>query len=67
MQEIPDITLMLAAVASDSPQNIQQGFESLGTAAGFEYVLGRESDAQAAAQRAVDLLTARPVKGESTR
>ena len=63
VQEIPDITLMLAAVASDSPQNIQQGFESLGTAAGFEYVLGRESDAQAAAQRAVDLLTARPVKG----
>ncbi len=63
VQEIPDVTLMLAAVASDSPQNIQQGFESLGTAAGFEYVVGREQDAAAAAQRAVDLLTARPVKG----
>ncbi len=63
VQEIPDVTLMLAAVASDSPQNIQQGFESIGTAAGFEAARGHEDDARAAAQRAVDLLTARPVKG----
>ena len=63
VQEVPDITLMLAAVASDGPQNIQQGFESLGTAAGFEYVRGHEEEAKAAAKRAVDLLSARPVNG----
>ncbi len=63
VQEIPDITLMLVAVASDSPQNIQQGFESIGVAAGFEEAIAHEDDARAAAQRAVDLLTARPVKG----
>ena len=63
VQEIPDVTLMLAAVASDGPQNIQQGFESLGTAAGFEYARGREEEAKAAAKRAVDLLGARSVTG----
>lgn len=63
VQEIPDITLMLSAVASDSPQNIQQGFESIGAAAGFEAAIGHEDDARAAAQRSVDLLTARSVKG----
>lgn len=63
MQEIPDITLTLMAVASDGPQNIQQGFESVGETAGFELVLGREEEAKKAAARAIDLLAARSVSG----
>lgn len=63
VQEIPDITLMLMAMASDGPRNIQQGFESVGEAAGFELVLGREEEAQKVAVRAVDLLAARSVDG----
>jgi len=63
VQEVPDITLLLVAVASDGAQNIQQGFESLGEAAGYEFVLDREEDARAAAKRAIDLLSARSVSG----
>ncbi|MEA3356406.1 MAG: TldD/PmbA family protein [Candidatus Bipolaricaulota bacterium] len=63
IQEVPDITLLLAAVASDGGKNIQQGFESIGEAAGFELVLGREGEARSAAKRAVDLLSAKSVKG----
>lgn len=61
-QGIPDITLMLAAVARRNG-DIQQGFESMGYAAGFEAVQGKEEAAAAAAQRAVDLLAAKPVEG----
>ena len=61
-QEIPDVTLMLAAVARKNG-DVQQGFESMGFAGGFEKVLGHEERAQAAAKRAVDLLFAKPVKG----
>jgi TldD protein len=61
-QEIPDVTLMLAAVARKNG-DVQQGFESMGFAAGFEKALGHEERAQAAAKRAVDLLSAKPVKG----
>lgn len=61
-QEVPDVTLMLAAVARKD-SDVQQGFESLGFAAGFEKALGHEEKAQAAAKRAVDLLSAEPVKG----
>jgi len=61
-QEIPDVTLMLAAVARKNG-DVQQGFESMGFAGGFEKVLGHEERAQAAAKRAVDLLSAKPVKG----
>jgi len=63
VQEIPDITLLLVAVASDGSQNIQQGFESLGEAAGYEFVQNREEDAKSAAKRAVDLLSAKSVSG----
>ncbi len=62
-QEIPDITLLFVAVASDGGSNIQQGFESIGEASGFDLVLGREEEARGAAQRASDLLSARPVDG----
>jgi len=61
-QGIPDVTLMVAAMARKNG-DIQQGFESLGYAAGFEAVLGKEEQALAAAQRAVDLLSAKPVQG----
>jgi len=63
VQEIPDITLLLVAVASDGSQNIQQGFESLGEAAGYGYVLNREQETRDAAKRAIDLLSAKPVSG----
>ncbi|MGC8963675.1 MAG: TldD/PmbA family protein [Candidatus Bipolaricaulaceae bacterium] len=61
-QEVPDVTLMLAAVARRNG-DVQQGFESLGFAGGFEKALGHEERARAAAKRAVDLLSAKPVKG----
>lgn len=61
-QEVPDVTLMLAAVARKNG-DVQQGFESLGFAGGFEKALGHEEKAQAAAKRAVDLLSAKPVRG----
>lgn len=61
-QEVPDVTLMLAAVARKNG-DVQQGFESLGFAAGFERASGHEERARMAAQRAVDLLSAKPVKG----
>lgn len=63
VQEVPDVTLLLVAVASDGPMNIQQGFETFGEAGGFEVVLDREEDARVAAKRAVDLLNAKSVKG----
>lgn len=61
-QEVPDVTLMLVAVARKNG-DVQQGFESLGFAAGFEKALGHEERARSAAKRAVDLLSAKPVKG----
>ncbi len=61
-QEIPDVTLLLAAVARRNG-NIQQAFESLGEAAGYEFVRDREEEALEAAKRAVELLSAEPVKG----
>jgi TldD protein len=63
VQEIPDVTLLLIAVARDGPTNIQQGFESIGEAGGFEIVLGREEEVRKIAQRAVDLLNAPSIKG----
>ncbi len=61
-QGVPDVTLMVAAVARKNG-DIQQGFESMGYAAGFEAVQGKEELALRAAQRAVDLLSAEPVQG----
>lgn len=61
-QGIPDVTMMLAAVARKNG-DIQQGFESMGYAAGFEAVQGKEEQALQAAQRAGDLLAAAPVQG----
>ncbi len=61
-QEIPDVTLLLAAVARRNG-NIQQAFESLGEAAGYELVRDRDEAALEVAKRAVELLSAEPVKG----
>jgi TldD protein len=61
-QGIPDVTLMVAAVARKNG-DIQQAFESLGYAAGFDTVQGKEEKARKAAQRAMDLLGAKPVQG----
>jgi len=61
-QEIPDVTLLLAAVARRNG-DIQQAFETIGEAAGYELVQGQEKKAEAAAKRAVDLLSAEPVTG----
>ncbi len=61
-QEIPDITLLLAAVARRNG-DIQQAFTSLGEAAGYEFVKDREEKALEVARRAVELLSAKPVKG----
>lgn len=61
-QTMPDVTLMLAAIARKNG-DVQQGFESLGFAAGYEAAQGQEEKAELAAKRAVDLLSAKPVRG----
>ena len=59
VQEIPDTTLLVGAAASDGVGNIQQGFEMVGQASGFEIVRGQEEKARVAAERAVAMLDAR--------
>jgi len=63
VQELPDITLLLGAAASDGKGDIQQGMEYVGKAGGFEWVQGMEDQARVAAQRAVSMLDAQPVSG----
>jgi len=61
VQEVPDTTLLLGAAASDGSGNIQQGFEMVGQAAGFEIVRGCEEKARTGAERAVSMVSAKPV------
>jgi TldD protein len=63
VEERPDVTLLLMATAREGETNIQMGFEQYGVAAGFEAMEGQEEKAETAARRAVDLLTAKPVRG----
>ncbi|MBN1812537.1 MAG: TldD/PmbA family protein [Anaerolineae bacterium] len=63
VEERPDVTIYLSATAREGQGNIQTAFESDGLMAGFEAVQGREPQAEAAAQRAIDLLAAKPVTG----
>jgi TldD protein len=63
VEERPDVTLMLMAMAREGDSNIQTAFEPDGQMAGFEAVEGKEDKAETAARRAVDLLRAKPVKG----
>ncbi|MBS3814685.1 TldD/PmbA family protein, partial [Candidatus Bipolaricaulota bacterium] len=62
-QEIPDLTLLLVAIAKGDENNIQIAHDSLGTAGGFDYVVGKEDITEEVASRAVSLLTADPVEG----
>jgi TldD protein len=63
VEERPDITLMLGAMAREGDGNVQLAVESNGWAVGFEAVEGQEEQARSAAQRALDLLKAKPVTG----
>jgi TldD protein len=63
VEERPDITLLLGAMAREGDGNVQLAAESDGWAAGFEAVEGKEEQARIAAQRALDLLRAKPVTG----
>lgn len=63
VQELPDITLLLGAAASDGKGDVQQGMEMFGHAGDFSLVLGKEEHAKTAAQRAVAMLDAQPVPG----
>ncbi len=61
VEERPDVTLLLSATAREGEKNIQRGAESHGWLAGFEAVENQEEKALQAAQRALDLLKAKPV------
>jgi TldD protein len=58
----PDITVGLSATAREGDL-VQRGIDGIGMAAGFEEAVGLEGRAEAAAQRAVELLAAPPVQG----
>jgi len=62
-QEIPDITMLLVAIAKGDKNNIQTGLDTIGEASGFELVLDREEMARDVASQAISLLSADPVKG----
>lgn len=61
LEEIPDIYIMVMATAREGDL-VQNAFERTG-GTGYESVLNFEESARAAARRAVDLLSAEPVKG----
>jgi TldD protein len=61
-EEVPDTNLMTTAVGRDG-DIIQNGFESGGGADGFQSVENFHDKARQAAQKAVELLAAPPVKG----
>lgn len=60
-QEKPAVVVGAFAVARQG-DNVQQAHESFASTQGFEYVLDKDELARKAAQKAVELLTARPVK-----
>ncbi|MBN2390323.1 MAG: TldD/PmbA family protein [Anaerolineae bacterium] len=61
-EERPEVNLFLFAIARDG-NNIQQCHESCAAQEGFDFVQNRESLAQTAARRAVELLGAETVVG----
>jgi len=61
-EERPMVNVAFSAVARKDG-NVQRAFEAVSKVAGFDAVRGHQELAQAAAQRAVDLLTAPPAKG----
>jgi len=60
--ERPDVAVAVAATAREG-DNVQRGFESVAGAAGFQVAEGLQDKAESAARRAVDLLSAPPMKG----
>ena len=69
-QERPLVDLQLTAIARDGDRDrdhdgetVQRGYKSLALAQGYEAATGRHDLARAAAQLAIDLLAAQPVKG----
>jgi TldD protein len=63
VEERPEVRLQLVATAREGDANIQAAYAGIGRAAGFEIVEDFEERAEMAAQRALDLLGAKPVKG----
>jgi TldD protein len=61
-QEKPSVVIANNATARKG-DNVQQAHESLSSTQGYEYVLGKYELAKKAAQHALDLLEAKPVKG----
>lgn len=60
-QEKPSVVVGAYATARNG-DNVQQSHESLSTIQGYEYVLEKDELARKAAQKAVELLDAKPVK-----
>jgi TldD protein len=60
-QEKPSVVIAATAIARDG-DDVQQAHESLATTQGYEYVLDKDDLARKAAQHAVELLDAKPVK-----
>jgi TldD protein len=60
-QEKPSVVVASFAVARDG-DNVQSAHESLSSTQGYEYVLDKDELARKSAQKAVELLDAKPVK-----
>ncbi len=60
--ERPDVGVSISATAREG-DNVQRGSESIAGSAGFQIIEGLDEKAEAAARRAVDLLSAPPVRG----
>ncbi|HEY5270577.1 MAG TPA: TldD/PmbA family protein [Anaerolineales bacterium] len=60
-QDRPSVVVGATAIARDG-DNVQQAHDSLASRQGYEYVLDKDEMVRMAAQHAVELLTAKPVK-----
>jgi TldD protein len=60
-QEKPSVVVATMAISRDG-DNVQQAYESFSSTQGYEYVLDKDEMARRAAQHAVELLNAKPVK-----
>ena len=60
-QEKPAVVIAAVAMSREG-DNVQQAYETFATTQGFEYVLDKDELARKAAQHAVELLDAKPVK-----
>jgi TldD protein len=60
-QDRPSVVVGTTAIAREG-DNVQQAHDSLASTQGYEYVLDKDEMVRMAAQHAVELLTAKPVK-----